>query len=373
MTLRLPPYPEYKDSGVPWLGSIPAHWQVRRTKSLFDERVQKGFPDEPLLAATQTKGVVPKDHYESRTVTAQKDLHLLKLVEEGDYVISLRSFQGGIEYAHYRGIISPAYTILKPSLKATVKRGYFEFFFKSQTFIDSLTLFVTGIREGQNIDYERLSRSPLPVPPADEQEAIGRFLRHVLAKANRLIRTKRRLIELLNEQKQAIVHRAVTRGLEPDVPVKPSGVEWLGDIPTHWEVRRSRLLFREVDERSVDGHETHLSMTQTRGLIPSNEMSERRLMSETYAGGKICREGDLVLNRLKAHLGVFALARTKGVISPDYTVLRPRVNLDRRFFEVVYRTPACRVLVPRQRCTRIRCAADRARGTPRSRSRILRA
>ena len=251
MTLTLQPYPEYKDSGVEWLGQIPAHWQMRRTKFLFNQRAQKGFPEEPLLAATQTKGVVPKSHYESRTVTAQKDFHLLKLVEVGDYVISLRSFQGGIEYAHYRGIISPAYTILMPASEDTVKREYFEFFFKSQTFVNSLTLFVTGIREGQNIDYERLSRSPMPLPPVEEQVAIGRFLRHTLGKANRLIKAKRRLIELLNEQKQAIIHRAVTRGLDPDVPLKPSGIDWLGDIPAHWAVSRVKAEFDCLNTRRI--------------------------------------------------------------------------------------------------------------------------
>ena len=96
MSFSLKPYPTYKDSGVEWLGQIPAHWEMRRTKTLFHERTQKGYPDEPMLAATQTQGVVPKSHYESRTVTAQKDLHLLKLVEVGDYVISLRFTTGHI-------------------------------------------------------------------------------------------------------------------------------------------------------------------------------------------------------------------------------------------------------------------------------------
>ena len=100
MIADLKPYSQYKESGLPWLGRCPKNWSVRRTKILFQERVQKGFPYEPLLAATQRKGVVKKEDYETRTVTAQKDLHLLKLVEFGDYVISLRSFQGGIEVAH---------------------------------------------------------------------------------------------------------------------------------------------------------------------------------------------------------------------------------------------------------------------------------
>ena len=104
MISGLNPYPDYKDPGTPWLGEIPKHWAARKGKYLFNERIQKGFPDEPLLAATQTKGVIPKSHYENRTVVAQKDLHFLKLVKKGDFVISLRSFQGGIELAYYQGI-----------------------------------------------------------------------------------------------------------------------------------------------------------------------------------------------------------------------------------------------------------------------------
>src|SRR5690349_18483814 len=99
MTSGLPQYPAMKDSGAPWLGPMPEHWQLRRVKTVLRERVEKGFPDEPLLAATQAKGVVKKEDYENRTVLALKDLELLKLVRVNDFVISLRSFQGGIEYA----------------------------------------------------------------------------------------------------------------------------------------------------------------------------------------------------------------------------------------------------------------------------------
>ena len=240
----LKPYADYKESGLPWLGRCPKHWSVRRTKILFHERVQKGFPNEPLLAATQAKGVVKKEDYETRTVTAQKDLHLLKLVEVGDYVISLRSFQGGIEVAHCRGIISPAYTVLNPRKSAT--SGYYSHFFKAKPFIDSLSLFVTGIREGQNIDYERLSRAEMPLPPTEEQAAIVRFLDHANRKIDGFIRAKRKLIGLLNEQKQAIIHRAVTRGLNPNAPLKPSGIPWLGDIPAHWEARAFARMSRVV-------------------------------------------------------------------------------------------------------------------------------
>ena len=244
MIAGLKPYPEHKESGLPWVGRMPAHWSQRRMKFLFQERAQKGFPDEPLLAATQTKGVVRKEDYGERTVTVTKDFHLLKLVETGDFVISLRSFEGGIEVAHCRGIISPAYTILAPRLEA--RRSYYTRFFKSPDFIRSLTLFVTGIREGQNIDYERLSRAYMPLPPAEEQDLMGRFLDYANGRLERAIRAKRKVIALLHEQKQAIIHRAVTRGLDPTVPLKPSGIPWLGDFPKHWELTKLKHLSPQI-------------------------------------------------------------------------------------------------------------------------------
>ena len=251
------PYLAYKPSGVPWLGDVPWHWEVRRTKTVLEERSQKGFPQEPLLAATQTKGVVRKEEYENRTVLALKDLHLLKLVRIGDFVISLRSFQGGIEYAREQGIISPAYTVLYP--KNPDVQAYLALLFKSQPYVENLTLYVTGIRQGQNIDYTELSRSYLPLPPLAEQQAIVGYLDYVDRRIRRYVGAKRKLIALLEEEKHAVVNRAVSCGLDPNVRLKPSGVEWLGDVPEHWEVRRLRSLAsigtggRDTINREDDG------------------------------------------------------------------------------------------------------------------------
>lgn len=258
--MQLSPYSEYKDSGVPWLGKIPKHWTPRKVKHLFNERVQKGFPFEPLLAATQHHGVILKHNYKTRTVTAQKDLHLLKLVEIGDFVISLRSFQGGIEYSFCRGIISPAYTVMVPF--AWINSHYFRYLAKSTPFLSLLRMCVTGIREGQNIDYERLRREPLPVPTFEEQKTISLFLNWKTSQINKFIRNKRRLIALLKEQKQNIINNAVTRGLNPDVKLKPSGVDWIGDIPEHWEIKRLKFLCRNqlqygINEPSGDQQENN--------------------------------------------------------------------------------------------------------------------
>ena len=251
MTPALKPYASVMPSGVPWLGDIPKHWPLIRIKALLAERSEKGHQDRPLLAATQTKGVVRKESYENRTVLALKDLHLLKLVEEGDFVISLRSFQGGIEYARDSGIISPAYTVLYP--KDSRHHSFLALLFKSRPFVDALVLSVTGIREGQNIDYGRLARSALPLPPPREQTAIARFLDHMDRRIQKYIRAKEKLIALLDEYKQALIHQAVTgqidvRTGEPYEEYKESGVEWIGMAPKHWGVAPlKRVLTNLVD------------------------------------------------------------------------------------------------------------------------------
>ena len=272
-TRALRPYPAYKNSGVEWLGNMPAHWELRRTKTLLGQRSEKGFPDEPLLAATQAKGVVRKDEYEARTVLALKDLHLLKLVHVGDFVISLRSFQGGVEYARDRGIISPAYTVLYP-LEAN-NHAYLAQLLKSQPYIENLSVYVTGIRQGQNIDYEKLARSHLPLPPHCEQAAIVRFLDHADRRIRRYIRAKQKLIALLEEQKQAIIHRAITRGLDPNVQLKSSGVEWFPEVPDHWNV----LPMRRVIYSAVDG--PHFSPSYLDSGIPF--LSARNIRSDGWS------------------------------------------------------------------------------------------
>lgn len=315
---------------------MPSHWYQRRMKFLFKERIQKGYPEEPLLAATQSKGVVRKEDYETRTVTASKDFHLLKLVEEGDFVISLRSFEGGLEISHARGIISPAYTILKPKKEAWP--GYYARFFKSPDFIHSLSLFVTGIREGQNIDYERLSRAYMPLPPEPEQKAIARFLNWTNMRLERAIRSKRKTIALLNEQKQAIIHRAVTRGLNPNAPMKSSGNPWLGNIPKHWGQQAMWTLSRLRVERNPGGLSL-LSVFLDRGVIRYEDGGGQvHAPSLDLSNYQVVYRGDFVLNNQQAWRGSVGVSQHNGIISPAYIVLKLSSQLDAHYANYLMRS-----------------------------------
>lgn len=208
VTKGLNPNVRMKDSGIPWIGMIPEHWETRKMKFLFKERSEKGFPNEPVLCATQKYGVIPQSMYENRVVVVNKGLDGLKLVKKGDFVISLRSFQGGIEYAHYQGIISAAYTILAPS--KDVNPLYIKYLFKSHPFIGLLKLCVTGIREGQNINYDILRNNSLMLPPPSEQQAIVDYIEAKLSKIDSCIADLQAEIDYLKEFKQRLISDVVT-------------------------------------------------------------------------------------------------------------------------------------------------------------------
>lgn len=233
-------YPSYKDTGVDWLGEIPEHWKFARMKRLFSDYSEKNKPDEELLSVTQTQGVVPRSLVENRMVMPNGNLETFKYIQKGDFAISLRSFEGGLEYSNYNGIISPAYTVLR--LKIQVKHAFFKYLFKSNSFIQELQTSVVGIREGKNISYPELSYSFLPIPSLSEQKQIADFLDKKTGQIDIAINQKEQMIELLKERKQILINRAVTRGLNPDVPLKYSGIEWIGQIPEHWEIRRLKYL-----------------------------------------------------------------------------------------------------------------------------------
>jgi type I restriction enzyme S subunit len=345
----LKPYAEYKESGSKWLGAVPAKWKVRNIRTLITRRSERNRSDLPLLSVAREKGVFVRslsDKEENHNVIPE-DLSNYKVARAGNLVINkMKAWQGSMGIAPCEGIVSPAYFVFDFRI---ANNEFGQKLLRSQPYVAHFAQASDGVRIGQwDLSIPRMRQIPVLLPDENEQAAIVRFLDHANRKINWFIRVKRKLIALLNEQKQAIIQRAVTRGLNPNVPLKPSDIPWLGDIPQHWDVLRSKYLFREIDERSKSGDETHLSMSQKLGLVPNTEIGARTLVSDNYAGAKLCQKEDLVLNRLKAHLGVFALAPQPGLVSPDYTVLRPVCKLEARYFEAVYRSPACRVVL-RQR------------------------
>ncbi len=231
--VQLQKYPTYKSSGVKWLGQIPEPWGFARMRYLFRDVSIKNRSEECLLSVTQNQGVVPRDWVENRMVMPSGNLESFKYIEEGDFAISLRSFEGGLEYCYHDGIISPAYTVLK--MKKGLIAAYYKYLFKSRSFISEIQTSVVGIREGKNISYPELSYSILPIPSHPEQTAIATFLDDKTSKIDQAIAQKQKLIELLKERKQILIQQAVTKGLNPHAKMKDSGVKWIGEIPEGWK------------------------------------------------------------------------------------------------------------------------------------------
>lgn len=315
------PYESYKPSGAEWLGDIPAHWTVTPAKRLFREVSEKNHPDAELLSVTQEFGVVPRDQLEQRVVMPTGQLQTFKLVRADDFVISLRSFQGGIEYSEFTGLVSPAYTILRKQKNANSR--YLKHLLKSAPFISELNTSVTGIREGKNISFSEMAYSLLPLPAASEQAKIADFLDVKTAEINAAIAKKERLIELLEEQAAILISNAVTKGLNANVPRRDSGVAWIGQIPSHWYVKRAKFLFREIDERSANGEEELLSVSHMTGVTPRSEKTNVYMfMAEDYSGSKLCRPNDLVFNIMWAWMGALGVSDRVGIVSPSYGVYR---------------------------------------------------
>lgn len=314
-------YEEYVSFNDVWITSIPITWQSHKMKHLFCERSEKGYPHEQLLVASQNMGVVPKTIYGSRTVEAQKDLQLLKLVKIGDFVISLRSFEGGIEYAYYQGIISPAYTVL--TTKGDIQKGYFRYLAKSTLFVKLLTLCVTGIREGQNIDYSKLKNHLLPVPPREEQKQIVRFLDWKVSSINKLIKIKQQEISDLKELKKATISDAVTHGLDKTVPMKDSGIAWIGKIPQHWALKRNKNIFTEHSEVVGNNSNEYDLLSLTLGGVIRRDLNAGGKFSATYDKYKIVKKGDMIfcLFDIDETPRTVGLSKYNGMITGAYTIM----------------------------------------------------
>ena len=341
MTATLHPYPAYKPSGVPWLGDLPEHWDVIPTRALLNLKKQLvgDRADKYTLLSLTKQGIIARD-MENPEGKFPASFETYQVVEPGDLVFCLFDIDETprtIGLSSMTGMITGAYTRFVCPNEQTRR-----FIYQLYLSLDNgklLKPLYSGLRKV--ITKSTFLSATIPLPPLPEQAAIVRYLEHVDRRIWRYVNAKWKLIALLEEERQAIVNRAVTRGLDNDVRHRHSGVEWLGDVPEHWNTMRARFLFEEVDTRSTSGEETHLSMSQTLGLVPSH-LVEQSLISDSYVGGKLCQEGDLVLNRLKAHLGVFALAKQAGVISPDYSVFRKRGSAKMEYFFRVLRLPALR-------------------------------
>ena len=336
----LQPYSEYKESGSEWLGRVPEAWRVRNLRTLISKRNERNRADLPLLSVAREKGVFVRsmeDDGENHNVIPE-DLSNYKVARTGSLVINkMKAWQGSMGIAPCDGIVSPAYFVFDFAIE---NRAFGQRLLRSKPYVAHFAAASDGVRVGQwDLSIVGIRGIPILMPPPDEQAAIVRFLDHANRKIDGFILAKRKLIGLLNEQKQAIIHRAVTRGLDPNVELKPSGIPWLGDIPQHWELWPNRAFLRIrkvlVGERHTEF--TLLSLTK-RGVIVRDLSEMRGKFSSDMGTSQEVRDGDLVLCLFDVPETprTVGLSKHDGMITGAYTVMECKDRGIAEYLELFY-------------------------------------
>ena len=332
-SFHLKPHTAYQPSGVPWLGDMPEHWEVQRGKALLvpvDIRSTTG--GEELLTVSAQRGVIPRDTA-NVTMFKAESYEGYKLCWPGDLVInSLWAWAHGLGVSQHHGIVSSAYGVYRPLPMADAR--FIHLLVRSVPFQWELQVRSKGIWVSRlQLTDEAFLRAPFPLPPLTEQRAIVRYLDYVDRRIRRYVTAKRKLIALLEEEKQAIVNQAVTHGLDPNVRLKPSGVEWLGDVPEHWQVGPVKHAFLSMDY----GISASASDSGAIRLLTMGHLKDGRVIVPNDGGVDfvvphlLLEEGDLLFNRtnsqeLVGKVGLF-IGHDSPVTFASYLVrMRPHPN-----------------------------------------------
>lgn len=260
-------YPDYLSSNVAWAPELPAHWSVRRPKTLFARMSRPVGPDDGVVTCFRDGVVTLRSKRRTAGFTEALQEIGYQGIRTGDLVIhAMDAFAGAVGVSDSDGKGTPVYAVCRP--RGDENPHYFAALVREMARTQWIAALSRGVRErSTDFRFETFANLDVPVPPADEQTTIVKYLAHAHARLDRAIAAKRKLISLLEEQKRAISNQAVTRGLDPTVPMKDSGVPWIGRMPSHWELRRAKeLCARIVDcknrtPRFVDDGEYHVVRT----------------------------------------------------------------------------------------------------------------
>ena len=340
----MPKYETYKDSGVDWLEDIPEKWNILPGLTIFSEnkRDNKGMKEDQVLSLSYGNIIIKPP--EKLVGLVPESFETYQLVEPGDIIIRCTDLQNDktslrTGLAKDKGIITSAYINLK--VKQGQNSKYWHYYLHSLDTTKVIYKFGSGLR--QNLSFLDFKRLPVFDIKLDEQTAIAKFLDKKTTQIDQAIAIKEKQIDLLKERKQILIQNAVTRGLDPNVSMKDSGVEWIGDIPEHWVAKRLKYVLEERNERSKTGEEPLFMVSQVHGLVVRSEYHEKAEVAASNIDNKIVYKNDLVFNKLKAHLGVFFKSNInyEGLVSPDYAVYKKKAYIDDlKYLEILFRHPS---------------------------------
>ena len=334
-------YQSYMNTDTHWLGDIPTHWNIQRMK--FTALIVAG-QSPPSETVSEFAGAFPflqgNAEFGGKTPTPKLSCQFPnKKAKKQDILLSVRAPVGALNIADQAYGIGRGLCAIRPH--QNVNRDFL--YYTLLTTKESLDEVATGSTYDA-VAIGDVGNVLTPLPPHDEQTTIVRYLDDADQLIRAYVSAKERLIALLEEERQALVHQAVTRGLDPNVKLKDSGVEWLGYVPEHWEIRRAKYLYREADEHSETGTEQLMSVSHKTGVTPRKE-NVTMFLAESNIGHKLCRPGDIVINTMWAFMAALGVARQEGLVSPSYGVYRPHgeSHLDHDYMDSLIRTEAYRM------------------------------
>lgn len=333
---------EMKDSGIAWIGAMPRAWKMNTIAQIFLQVKCKntGLQEKNLLSLSY--GKVKRKSIDTVEGLLPESFDGYNIIEKDDIVLRLTDLQNDhtslrVGLAEERGIITSAYLTIRNRSNFCPK--YLYYYLHSFDIAKGFYGMGAGVRQGLNWDGVKWLKILAPSVP--EQERIAAFLDAECAEIDAVLEKTRASIEEYKKLKQAVITQAVTKGVRGDRPMKDSGIEWIGDIPVEWDVIRVKQLLKERNERSKEGKEEPLSMSQKVGLVPTKFLESIPNMASSFVGAKLAYVDDLVFNKLKAHLGVFSVSRYDGLVSPDYAVYCSTGKSNLKYLEYIFKTPQC--------------------------------
>ena len=328
-------YTEMKDSGFSWIGAVPKHWKVTRMKTIFQNVSIKNHPDAEVLSLYRDLGVVPKNSRDDNHNVTSEDTAQYKYVEEGNLVINkMKAWQGSLAVSGYTGIVSPAYYVCRFRSDSTDKR-YIHYLLRCNGYAQEFERLSTGMRIGQwDLGIDDFMRVPAVLPHAEEQKVIANYLDSECAKIDEIIAEAKDSIEDYKKWKAAIIYEAVTKGLDPDVEMKESGVEWIGAIPAEWNISKIGSLYSLRNEKVSDKDYPPLSVTM-KGIVPQLATAAK---TDDGDNRKLVRVGDFAINSRSDRRGSCGISTYDGSVSLINTILTPRDRMHPGYYNWLFHT-----------------------------------
>ena len=322
---------EMKDSGFDWIGKTPSNWRFLKGKYIFKQRNSKGNTRNlELLSPSQKFGVIPQSLLEEMTtqnvvkVKEDTDLMAFKTIHKGDYCISLRSFQGGFEYSRYEGVVSSAYQVFYPCVE--IFDGYYRYLFKDTSFIEKMNSYTISFRDGKNIAFGDFGNTYIPYPPVEEQRKIAEHLDEECFQIDGLIADIQAQIDTLEQHKKSTVIEIVTKGLNPDAPMKDSGIQWIGEIPQMWDCIRGKYILQYISKPTREDDGVITCFRDGEVTLRSKRREDGFTMADKEIGYQGIDVGDLVVHGMDGFAGAIGISDSRGKASPVLNVLETKQN-----------------------------------------------